>query len=187
MVKVLAFSGSGRRQSYNQRLVAIAAAGAHRAGAEVTLINLQDLNLPIFNEDEEAEKGLPPGAVGFKRLLRQHDGWLIACPEYNSSITPLLKNAIDWASRPEPNGAASPFRGKTTILMSASPGQLGGLRGLFHVRDILYNLGTIILPQQRSLTHADLAFNDHDQLQDEAQQEAFLNLGRSLVSYLERT
>lgn len=184
MVKILAFSGSGRQQSYNQRLVAIAAAGAHRAGAEVTLINLRDLNLPLFDEDLEAEIGLPPGAVGFKRLLRQHDGWLIACPEYNGSITPLLKNAIDWASRPEPIAAPSPFRGKAAVLMSASPGNLGGLRGLSHVRDILHNLGTLVLPQQRSLPLADTAFDDRGQLQDPEQQEAFLTLGQTLVAHL---
>ena len=96
-VRLLAFCGSSRRGSWNRQLLAIATAGARQAGASVTLLDLKDLNLPIFDEDLEAEQGLPAGAVGLKRLLRQHEGLLIACPEYNGSITPLLKNAIYWA------------------------------------------------------------------------------------------
>ena len=99
MPKILAFSGSARKDSYNQKLVKIAASGAEKAGAEVAVINLADFAMPIFNQDLEAAEGMPEKARQFKQLLIEHDGFLIASPEYNSAFSPLLKNAIDWASR----------------------------------------------------------------------------------------
>lgn len=101
-IKILALAGSARIESFNKKLVKIAAAGAADAGAEVTLIDLLDYPMPLFNEDLEAKDGLPESVLQFKALLKSHQGLLLACPEYNGSITPLLKNAIDWASRPEP-------------------------------------------------------------------------------------
>ena len=99
MVKVLAFSGSARKASFNQAVAAVAANGAKLAGAEVTLINLGDYPMPIFNEDDESANGMPEKAEEFKRLLLGHDAFIIVSPEYNSSYPALLKNAIDWASR----------------------------------------------------------------------------------------
>ena len=101
--KILAFAGSLRKKSFNQRLVRIAAEGANKAGADVTVIDLAEYPLPVFDEDFEAEQGMPESAIKLKSMLKQHDGFLIACPEYNSSITAALKNAIDWASRPVPD------------------------------------------------------------------------------------
>ena len=119
--KVLAFAGSARNESFNKRLVKVAAKGAENAGAEVTFLDLKDYDLPIFNEDLEKE-GTPEAVKALKKQLIEHDGFLIASPEYNSSVTALLKNAIDWASRPaegEPMLAA--FQGKVAGLMATSP------------------------------------------------------------------
>ena len=101
MPKILAFGGSTRKDSYNHRLAQIAADGAHAAGAEVTRITLRDFSMPLFDEDFEAENGKPENAKELKKLMLEHDGFLISCPEYNSSITAVLKNAIDWVSRPD--------------------------------------------------------------------------------------
>ena len=114
MPKLLAFAGSSREESFNKKLVRIAAAGARQAGAEVTLVDLGDFPMPIFNQDLESARGMPEKAGEFKELMVAHDGFLVASPEYNSSYSPLLKNAIDWASRSEAESEAplSAFRGK---------------------------------------------------------------------------
>ena len=160
-VRLLAFSGSARLESWNQQLVGVAARHAKNLGAVVTELNLGDLDLPIFDEDLEKDSGAPEGALRLKRMMFEHHGFLIACPEYNSSITPLLKNAIDWASRPA--AGESPlqaFRGKVCGLMSASPGALGGLRGLVHVRAILGNIGVLVVPDQAAVGAVMNAFNE---------------------------
>src|SRR5262245_21683369 len=158
--RILAFAGSTRSGSYNKKLVQIAIAGARAAGAEVTPLDLRDLPLPLFDEDLEAKDGLLANARALKDLMLAHQGFLISAPEYNSSITAVLKNAIDWASRPVPGEAAlACFTGKTAALMSASPGALGGLRGLVHVRAILGNINVLVLPDQVAVPRAFEAFN----------------------------
>ncbi|NJR52685.1 MAG: NAD(P)H-dependent oxidoreductase [Leptolyngbyaceae cyanobacterium CSU_1_3] len=180
--KILAFAGSARKDSLNQKLVKIAAEGARAAGAEVTYLDFRDLPLPLYDGDLEAVEGLPDNALKLKALMRAHQGYLIACPEYNSSITPLLKNAIDWASRPAPNEPSlACFREKVAVLMSASPGGLGGLRGLVHVRSILGNIGVLVLPDQKAVGNAHQAFDENGNLNDEAQQAAILELGSKLA------
>ena len=149
-MRILAFAGSTRLESFNNRLVRIAESGARDSGATVTHIDLRDYRLPLFDQDEEAANGKPDGARALKQLLVDHDGLLIASPEYNSSVTGVLKNTIDWVSRPD-DGDPFPLvglRGKVVALMSASPGALGGLRGLVHLRSILGNLGCLVLPEQ---------------------------------------
>src|SRR5215468_10289395 len=171
MPRILAFAGSTRRDSFNKRLVPVAAKGARDAGAEVTLIDLKDLSLPLFDQDLEAEQGIPENGKRLKQLFINHDGLLIACPEYNSSITAVLKNAIDWVSRPAPDEPPLvAFRGKVATLMSASPGALGGLRGLVHVRSILGNIGVIVLPDQVAVPKAREAFLPDGSLADAKQQ-----------------
>ena len=180
--RILAFSGSARRDSYNQQLVRVAAQGAEQAGAEVTLLSLGDFPLPIMDEDLQREQGTPENATKLKELFLAHDGLLIASPEYNSSITPLLKNVIDWVSRPvegEPQLAA--YQGKTAVLMSASPGALGGIRGLPHVRSILSNIGVLVLPGQMALPQAYEAFDESGNLKDEKKQARAMGLGKSLA------
>ena len=158
--RVLAFAGSTRTESFNKKLVKIAVAGAKAAGAEVT-------------------------AKRLKELMRSHDGLLLSCPEYNSSMTGVFKNAIDWASRQEPGEAPlACFTGKVATLMSASPGALGGLRGLVHVRAMLGNINVLVLPDQVAVPRAHEAFQPDGVLKDSKQQAAIEQLGRSLAALL---
>lgn len=158
-LKVLAFAGSLRKGSYNKQLVRVAAGFARDAGAEVTEIDLAAHPLPIFDEDLESRDGVPASVMELKKLFRAHDALLIASPEYNSSLPAVLKNLIDWLSRPvadEPPLAC--FKNKVATLLAASPGALGGLRGLVHLRAILGNIGVIVLPDQLAVGKADQAF-----------------------------
>lgn len=185
--KILAFAGSTRIDSYNKKLVKIAAAGAKAAGAEVTYLDLRDLPLPLYDEDLEAQEGMPANARTLKDLMISHHGFLIASPEYNSSLTAVLKNAIDWASRPYPNEsplALTAFAGKVATIMSASPGGLGGLRGLVHLRSILGNIKVLVLPDQIAVSKAYEAFNPDGTLKDPKQQESIEKLGESLTKIL---
>ncbi len=187
--RILAFSGSTRENSFNQKLVSIAAEGAREAGAEVTLINLRDFPMPLFDEDLEAKAGKNESAVQFKKLLMDCDGILISSPEYNGSLSAVLKNAIDWATRAdegEAPGSLPAFRGKVVSLMSASPGGLGGLRGLVHVRSILGGLGCIMLPAQTAVSGAHAAFDDSGNLKEEKRQQQILSQGQELVNFISR-
>lgn len=187
MSKILAFAGSARQGSYNSYLVRIAAEAAEQAGASVRVLDLGDFRLPLFDEDLERNEGPPENAVRLKQIFLEHEGLLIASPEYNSSITPLLKNTIDWVSRPaegEPPLAA--YRGKVASLMSASPGGLGGLRGLVHVRSILSNIGVVVLPKQVAVSRAAEAFDADGRLIDPKQRAQVESLGADLGSFLER-
>ncbi len=181
--KILAFAGSARQDSYNKKLVKIAVEGAKSVGAEVTYLDFGDLPLPLYDEDLETAEGFPENALKLKAMMKAHQGFLIACPEYNSSITPLLKNAIDWASRSEPGEPSLVcFKEKTAVLMSASPGGLGGLRGLVHVRSILSSIGVLVLPDQKAIGSAYQAFDENGNLKDESQQAAIMQLGSKLAT-----
>ncbi len=165
-VRVLAFSGSARRASINQQLVAAAAGIATGRGADVTLINLRDFPMPLFNQDDEADSGEPDGARELKALFVAHDALLIASPEYNGLITPLLKNTLDWLSRRAGDDEASmvAYRGKTAALLATSYGRLGGLRGLVHTRALLTNLGVLTVPKQAAIGGAGDAFDSDGRL-----------------------
>ncbi len=181
--KILAFAGSSRRDSFNKKLVKVAAEGARLAGAEVTYLDFKDFPMPLFDEDLEAEAGIPENVKKFKAVMKAHQGLLIACPEYNSSITPLLKNAIDWASRPEEGESSLMcFRDKVAVLMSASPGGFGGLRGLVHVRSILGNIGVLVLPNQKAISKAQEAFDENGKLINEQQEQEIHQLGNKLAT-----
>lgn len=183
--RILAFAGSTRTDSYNKRLVRIAALGAEQAGAEVTSIDLRDFALPLFDEDLERDAGPPEAATLLKTLMVGHDGLLIASPEYNSSLSAVLKNAIDWASRPAPGEPPlAAFRGKVATILSASPGALGGLRGLVHLRSILGNIGVIVLPDQIAIPRAFEAFAEDGTLLDPKLQAGIVGLGRTLAEFL---
>ena len=185
--QVLAFAGSTRRESFNQRLLKVAIRGAEEAGASVTVLNLADFPLPLFDQDFEREHGIPENAVKLKQLMQSHEGFLMACPEYNSSITPLWKNTIDWASRQGSDpGPLMSYRGKVATLMSASPGALGGLRGLVTVRSILGNIGVVVLPEQAAVSKAAEAFADDGSLKDAKQQQSVVDLGKKHVEFLMR-
>lgn len=183
--KILAFAGSTREASYNKILVKIAAEGARAAGAEVTDVDLRDLPMPLYDGDLEAKEGMPANARRFKELLMAHQGLLIASPEYNSSITAVLKNAIDWASRPDPGEPMLVgFKDKVAAIMSASPGGLGGLRGLTHIRSILSSIYVLVLPEQQAIGRAFEAFDADGRLKDPTQQEAVEQLGSKLATIL---
>ena len=185
--RILAFAGSLRQASYNKKLVRLAAEGAWAAGAEVTVADLRDYPMPVYDEDLEKAQGLPEMAMKWKQLLISHHGFLISAPEYNSSITAALKNAIDWASRPSPGEPPLvAFRGKSASLMSASPGQLGGLRGLVTVRSILGNIGVLVLPDQLAIARAHEAFTADGSLKDAQQLEAIRGLGKALATMLRK-
>jgi chromate reductase, NAD(P)H dehydrogenase (quinone) len=184
--KILAFAGSLRKDSYNKKLVKIAIKGAQNAGAEVTYLDLKEFPLPVYDQEIEDSSGLPENALKLKKLLWDHKGFLIACPEYNSSMPAAFKNMIDWTSR---NASAeevylSCFIDKVVTLMSASPGGLGGLRGLVHARSVFSNIYSLVLPQQKSISQAHEAFNDAGDLKDGRQQNEVLNLGKQLAEFL---
>ncbi len=183
--RILAFAGSLRVDSWNKKLVKIAAAGATAVGAEVTFVDLRDLPMPLFDEDLEAQEGLPPNARQFKDLLLSHQGLLIASPEYNSSITAVLKNAIDWASRPSPNEPMlAGFVDKVAAIMSTSPGGLGGLRGLVHLRAILGNINVLVLPGQVAIPKAYEVFAADGTLKNPEQQKSVEKLGENVATML---
>ena len=185
--RILALAGSARRDSFNKKLVRIAATAAERAGAEVTQLDLADYPLPLYDGDLEAADGLPPSVMKLKQLFLEHDGLMIASPEYNSSVTPLLKNTIDWVSRPaEGEGRLAAYQDKVAVLMATSPGGLGGLRGLVHLRSILQNIGVMVLPDQRAVGGAMEAFDNSGQLKDPKLRDSIEGLGTKLAEVLGR-
>jgi chromate reductase len=180
--RILAFAGSTRAGSFNKKLVQIAANGAHAAGGEVTFLDLKDFPLPMFDQDLEASAGQPDNAKKLKDVFVSHHALLISSPEYNSSITALLKNTIDWISRPVPGEASLvAYKDKVAALVSASPGAFGGMRGLVHLRSILGNIGVLVLPTQICVSKAGEAFNADGSLKDAKQQTSVEGLGKQLV------
>jgi len=174
-MKLLVFAGSTRQQSYNRQLARAVADLAGTRGAEVTLLELASLEIPLYNADLEAQ-GTPADVIRLKQLLWQHPGWIICSPEYNGGMTALLKNALDWASSPvrgDPDwgDGLKPFAGKVVGLLAASPGALGGLRSLAQLTPMLLNLQCWVAPRQFALGQAAQAFAADGQLQV-AQQRA---------------
>jgi len=185
--RILAFAGSARIDSFNKKLIKVAAAYARDAGADVTLIDLNDYPMPLYHGDLEAAEGIPENALKIKELMLQHDGFLISSPEYNSSISALLKNTIDWISRPvDGESGLVAFRGKVAGLMGASPGGLGGLRGLVHLRSILQNIGTIVVPAQVAVSGAGEAFDEEGKLIDSGTASRVEKVAQGLVALVEK-
>jgi NAD(P)H-dependent FMN reductase len=186
--KIIAFAGSLRAGSHNKKLLAIGVEAARAEGAEVTVVDLRELALPLYDGDIEDATGLPEGAKRFKALLRASDGMLVASPEYNSSITGALKNAIDWASRAETDDEPSlvAFDGKAAALLAASPGGFGGLRGLVTVRSILSNIGVHVHPDQVCIPVAHEAFDEAGKLKDEKKTKQVAQLAKGLVDLASR-
>lgn len=168
--KILVFAGSARSGSFNKKLAAAAAGMARAAGAEVTHLDLADHRLAMYDGDDEANGGVPEDARALRKIFLAHDGMIIASPEYNSSVSALLKNTLDWISRPDGDDAmVAAYKGKVAGIMAASPGALGGLRGLVHLRSILGNIGVTLVPQQTAISGAGKAFNEDGSLADEGQ------------------
>jgi NAD(P)H-dependent FMN reductase len=182
--KILVIPGSHRNRSYNARLAALAAKELTLADADVSLISLFDYSMPLYDADHEVVSGPPPNAVKLKKMMAAHQGVFITSPEYNASLSPLLKNAIDWVSRVrernEPAYAA--FHGRVFALGSASPDMLGGARGLLALRQVLeLGCGALVLPEQVVVPNAENAFDDLDNLKDARQEAALKALARRLV------
>ncbi len=185
MPRILAFAGSARKDSLNKKLLKIAVEGAQAAGADVTLVDLADFELPLFSQDLESEMGMPDIAGKFKRLMIAHDGFLIASPEYNSAFSPLLKNTIDWASRSESDDEPPlmAYRGKTAAILATSPGGLGGMRGLVMLRMLLGNLGVIVFPDQQAVPNGFKAFNDDGSMSDPEQEKRIRTLAENYINF----
>ena len=171
MPKLLFFAGSARAESINKKLANHAAAIAEKAGADATLIDLKDFEMPLYDGDLEAQESLPENAKKLKQLFTEHDGFFIASPEYNSSLSPLLKNTLDWISRPHTENETPliAFRGKVAALGAVSPGGLGGLRGLVPLRMMLGNIGVTVIPSQVAVGNGFQAFDEDGKLTDERQ------------------
>jgi chromate reductase, NAD(P)H dehydrogenase (quinone) len=184
--RILVFGGSLRAESYNQKLASIAAEAARVAGADVTLIALRDFRMPLFDEDLEASEGMPEAAQKLKALFASNDGLIIASPEYNSTITAALKNAIDWVSRATSTDEKplSVLSGKSAAILAASPGGFGGARGLTQLRPFLENIRVTVLPDQVTVAKAYEAFDADGNLVDPVQQAAVIALAESLVEKL---
>jgi len=183
-VKILVIPGSLRTGSHNARLAALAAKELALAEAEVTRISLEDYPLPLFDADLTAQSGLPPPAVQLRKMLMSHQGVFITSPEYSASVTPLLKNAIDWVSRVrdggEPTYAA--FKDRVFAIGAASASSGGGLRSLMALRQILeLGCGALVIPEQISVPRAEQAFDDMDNLKDENLAALLKTLARRLV------
>jgi NAD(P)H-dependent FMN reductase len=182
--KILVFAGSIRTGSHNARLAALAVKVLTLEGGIVTHISLQDFPMPLYDGDLEANSGPPEHAVNLKRMMMQHAGVFIASSEYNASLTPLLKNTIDWISRVR-DGAEPPlaaFRNRIFALGAASPGTLGGYRSLMALRQVLeLGCGATVLPEQVAVRDAVNAFDDNDDLRDPRTAQALQSLLRRLV------
>ena len=187
--KILAFAGSLREHSYNKRVLKTAIRGAENAGAEVTYIDLRDYAMPIYDADIQEREGFPENATKLQKLLLEHDGLLIASPEYNASLPAALKNAIDWTSRA--NGdikLIQCYKGKVAAIMTASPGSFGGIRCLGHLHDVLTILLVNTLPSQIAVTFATDKFNgEGEEMTDEKMKKILENLGKSLADMLRKT
>lgn len=183
--RLLAFAGSARRDSLNKKVLRILARSARESGLEVTELDLRDFSLPLYDGDLEAEQGLPEPAARLQELFAEHQGVLIATPEYNGFPTPLLKNTLDWISRPVPGQAgrsgADYLRGKPAGLVAASPGPLGGIRGLPLTRQYLSNLGLIVVPEMAALGNAQQLFDAAGDLTDQRLLSAVNAVGASVA------
>ncbi|MFK7849961.1 MAG: NADPH-dependent FMN reductase [Akkermansiaceae bacterium] len=183
MNKILAFSGSLRTDSLNQKLVNIAAAGALEAGSDVAVISLRDYPMPLFDEELEKENGKPQTAKDLKKLFLNSDALLIASPEYNSMITAALKNAFDWVSRADSEDEAplAAIAGKKAAILSASPGGYGGARSLGFLRPFLGNMKVEVLEDEYSLGKAHEAFTEDGDLIDEETANRVKEIGSALA------
>jgi chromate reductase, NAD(P)H dehydrogenase (quinone) len=172
-MRLLFFAGSAREGSYNKRLARLAQHIAQANGVEGVFVDLRDYAMPLYSGDLEAEQGPPVAAREFKALLGEYQGIFVASPEYNSSITPLLKNTLDWVTRVRGNGESGleVYKSRVFAISGTSPGYYGAMRSLLHLRQILeVGIGATVIPQQMALPRAGDAFADDGSLKDKAQQ-----------------
>ncbi len=182
--RILVFAGSIRTGSFNASLAALAAKELALAGADVTHISLQDFPMPIYDGDLEASSGPPENAIKLKRMMMTHAGVFIASPEYNASVTPLLKNTLDWISRvrdgKEPPLAA--YKNRVFALGSASNGRFGGMRSLLALRQVLeIGCGALVMPDQISVSGAADAYDEMGHLKDTRMADSLRSVVRRLI------
>jgi len=187
-LKILVIPGSLRTGSLNAKLAAVAAHRLVQAGAEVTKISLSDFPLPIYDGDLQTRSGVPKNAIDLKRLIGAHHGVLIVTPEYNASVPPLVKNAIDWVSRvaDSQESRGQVFRGRAFAIAAASHSRLGGARSLAALRLILSACQALVIPNQLALGLADEAYDDMDRLKHPPDIEALGSLVRQLIDVSQR-
>ncbi len=184
-VKILAFAGSNRQSSVNKQLLSSAIHEAENQGAKVTRINLEDFDLPIYSSEIEAESGLPEATTELSKLVLTHNALLIASPEYNGFMPPLLINLLTWVSRAPGGVPAVTFSGKPVAIMAASPGGLGGVRVIPRLRDYLTELGCLVLPGFVILPQAHTAFDEAGTLQNELARTQLTDLTGRLIKLAE--
>ncbi len=187
--RILAFASSLRQHSFNKRVLKVAVNGAEKAGAEVTYIDLNDFPMPIYNADDQEKNGFSKQTLRLQELLSRHDGFLIATPSYNGSLPAVLKNVIDWTSRPnEMYQKADIYPGKVAAIMSASPGSLGGVRALAHLRDVLTSVKVHVLPSEVAVPFVGDKFDGNGaEMVDDQMKKSLENLGTSVVEMLRKT
>lgn len=183
--RILVIPGSNRTGSFNAALAAAVSVELAQQGADVSRISLIDYPLPIVDENLRNESGIPENAMKLGRQIASHDGVFLCCPEYNSSIPPLLKNMIDWVSLISRDGDRpfKPWAGRYVALGSASNGKFAGIRGLYHVRSVMMNVGTQVISEQCSVSAAATAFDGSGNLKDERSQSILSSTCRSLLTH----
>ena len=182
--RILVFAGSIRSGAFSGQTADVAQKTLALQGAEVTRISLADYPLPIMDQDLEKEQGVPENAQKLCAMIAANDGLLIASPEYNASIPPLLKNTLDWISRirRDANGnTLAPFAGKVAGLCSSSDGNFAGIRGLYHLRAVLMNCQVEVITPQCSVARAGDAFDDQGNLKDERAQKMMDKVCMTLI------
>ncbi|MEW9806323.1 NADPH-dependent FMN reductase [Mesorhizobium sp. ZMM04-5] len=181
--RILVFAGSLRTGAYSARTADAAMKELALQGADITRISLGDYALPLMDQDLEAEKGVPENALKLARQIAAHDGLMIASPEYNASIPPLLKNAIDWTSRVRRDGGRpfKPFEGKVAALCSSSDGAFAGVRGLYHLRAVLMACHVEVISPQCSVARASEAFDEDGQFREERLRHQMTTVCRTLI------
>lgn len=183
--KILVLPGSNRSGSFNASLAAAVSVELAGQGADVTRVSLVDYPLPIVDEDLKNKSGVPENVMKLGRLIAAQDGVFLCCPEYNSSIPPLLKNMIDWVSLISRDGdrAFKPWTGRYVALGSASNGRFAGIRGLYHVRSVMINVGTQVISEQCAVGGAAAAFDEDGRLKDERTAAIMANTCKSLIAH----
>ena len=188
-MRLLFFAGSAREASFNKKLALLGHNIAEAKGIEAVFVELKDYPMPIYNGDIEAAEGPPERARAFKALLGEYQGVFIASPEYNSSVTPLLKNTLDWVTRVRAKGETGleVFKSRVFAISGASPGYYGGMRSLLNLRQILaVGIGALVIPEQLALPRAMDAFEADGSLKDRNQQEMLKGVVEALAIAVRR-
>jgi chromate reductase len=183
-MSLLFFAGSARKDSVNKKLASLLHRIAEANGVGASLIDLADYRMPLYDGDEEKTDGVPQAARDLKAVMKRHQGVFIASPEYNASFTPLLKNTLDWVSRPMDDGDAplEVFKTRIFAIGSASPSYFGGVRSLIALRQVLaLGLGAMVIPQQIIVPTATKAYDDKGHLSNDVQANDARNLVEALT------